>query len=305
MKKSILLLVLVFLIPSLACNLTAPATVSPSNSDPAAQTAAVQTQVALLVASTMSVQSAVENTLAALPTDTPEFTFTPSLTPTPSLTFTPTLTPTLTFTLTSSIPMVSVSVATNCRTGPGEPYDLVGVLAVGKPAEAIGRSADGGFWIIRLPDHPAITCWLWTQYASVSGNGQALPVIPPPPSPTPSANFDVSYVNMVHCSGEFAFTFKIVNSGAKTWESIKIVVKDTVTSTSETHTRDSFKRFTGCSPSSEDQNLEPGESGYSTATVPGQFSYDPTGHGMKATITVCTKNALAGDCLSKPVNFTP
>ena len=55
--------------------------------------------------------------------------------------FTPTitLTPTLTLTLPPSVPMVSVSVDTNCRTGPGVIYDYLTGLSVGEKAEVIGK----------------------------------------------------------------------------------------------------------------------------------------------------------------------
>jgi hypothetical protein len=302
-KRAIILFASICLIPILACSLVAPTAVAVTNQDPATATAAIQTQVALLVASTSAAQTALSNSLAqtqaALPSATPEFTFTPSLTSTE------TFTPSPTFTLTPSITTLTVSTNTFCRTGPGEPYDLVGVMVVGKTAEVIGRSADGAFWIIRLPDSPAQTCWLWNQYATVTGNGQALPVVVPPPSPTPAPSFSASYVEMISCMGEFAFTFKISNTGSVTWESIKIVDKDTITSTSKTHTRDSFKRYTGCTSSGEDLNLEPGETGYATATLPGQFAYNPTGHAIKATITLCSKDALAGKCLDQALTFTP
>ena len=302
-KRAVILFASICLLPILACSLVAPTAVNVTNPDPAAATAAIQTQVALLVASTSAAQTALAGSLAqtqtALPSATPEFTFTPSLTPTE------TFTPTPTFTLTPSIVTVSVSTNTNCRTGPGDPYDMVGVMMVGKNAEVIGRSADGVFWVIRLPDSPAKTCWLWNQYATVAGNWQALPVMIPPPSPTPAPAFNASYVEMVSCSGEFAFTFKISNTGSVTWESIKVVDKDTDTATVNTHTRDSFKRFSGCTSSGEDFNLEPGETGYATATVPGQFAYNPTGHTIKAVITLCSKDALAGKCLDQTITFTP
>ena len=307
-NKSIVIIASICLITILACNLSGPSVVSGTNPDTAAATAALQTQVALLVASTSAAQTALAQALAetqtavvqslaetqtAIATNTPEFTFTPSLTITP------------TFTLTPTTPMVSVSVNTNCRNGPGDPYDLVGSLQVGQNAEVVGQVSGGGYWIVRLPGNPAAPCWLWSKYATVTGNWQVLPVVTPPPTPTPAANFDVSYVGMVTCGGEYGFTFKISNPGSNTWESIKIVVKDTVTATVETHTRDAFKRYTGCTASGEDLNLEPGETGYATSVDPGQFTYNPAGHAMKATITVCSKDALAGTCLSKVVSYTP
>src|SRR5690349_14410070 len=61
--------------------------------------------------------------------NTPTATFTPAFTPTV------TLTPSPIFTATAIIPQVSVSVATNCRVGPGKVYDRVGALLAGQVAE--------------------------------------------------------------------------------------------------------------------------------------------------------------------------
>ena len=302
-KKSVVIIVFVCIISILACNMSSLPAVNATNPEPAVATAAIQTQVAMIVAATSATETvaavSIAETQAAIPTNTPEFTFTPSFTSTPSFT------PTPTFTFTPSIPTVSVSTNTNCRTGPGDSYAIVGLLEVGKTAEVVGRTYDGGSWIIRLPSNPTIVCWLWSGYATVSGNWKALPVVTPPPTPTPTASFSTSYVEMIVCSGEYAFTFKISNPGNITWESVKISVTDTDKGVTKTHTRDSFKRWSGCTSGSEDQNLEPGETGYATTVLPGQFTYKPTGHAMKATITVCSKDGLAGTCLSKTVSFTP
>jgi hypothetical protein len=201
--------------------------------------------------------------------------------------------------------MVSVSVQTNCRSGPGTVYDSLGFLDVGQTAEVVGRSTSSDNWIIKLPSNPAITCWLWGQYATVVGNTSGLTVYTPPPTPTPAAGFNITFVEMVTCAPEYAFTFQLANSGSVTWESIKIDVTDTVTAVVKTHTRDSFKRYIGCAASSEDQNLEPGETGFATAVVPGQFTYNPTGHAMTTVVTICSQNALAGTCLTKTISFTP
>jgi hypothetical protein len=272
-------------------------------------TADVQTQAAGIVASTAAAQTAFANavasTLAAMVTDTPEFTLTLSATSTPSLTETPTLTSTPTFTLTSNVPRVSVSVETNCRSGPGTVFEKLGVLKVGESAEIVGRDLGDGNWIIRLPSNPAIICWVWRAYATTTGDTGPIPVFTPPPTPTPSASFSVTYVEMVTCLPSYAFTFKIANTGIVTWESVNIVTTDTVTSTVTTHTRDSFKRYTGCPAGVEDQNLDPGEIGYPTTVLPGQFTYNPTGHAMTAAVTVCSLNGQAGTCLSKTISFTP
>jgi len=300
-KNSIPIFTSFFLVFISACNMQlGPAVVSGTNQDP---TAAIQTQVAELVASTAAAQTAlsiaVESTLASLATNTPEFTFTPSLTPTPSFT------PTSTFTLTPSVPMVSVSVETNCRSGPGTAYNVLGVLNKGQTAEVVGRNASGDTWIIKLPSNPAITCWLWGQYATVVGNTAGLPVSTPPPTPTPAAAFSVSYFDIEDCGGgAYGIKFKIANTGSITWESIRVIATDLTTSESNSMDWNAFRNYNvaGCAFVSEDQNLEGGEAGYHTTT---SFSADPTGHNFTVTVRVCSLDGLAGTCLEKTINFTP
>lgn len=106
-------------------------------------------------------------------TSTPEFTATPQFTSTPENTATP------------SVPQVSVSTSTNCRTGPGVAYEALGGLDVQQVAEVVGKSTSTGYWIIKLPGS-SIICWLFPQYATVSGNTANLPEYPVPPTPTPS-----------------------------------------------------------------------------------------------------------------------
>jgi len=112
----------------------------------------------------------------ALETPTPSA---PPETPTPENTAAPDSTPT------PSVPTVSVSVNTNCRTGPGTQYDLVGGVNVGQSAVVVGKSTSTGYWIINNLNGSG-TCWLWGQYATVSGNTANLPEYPVPPTPTPS-----------------------------------------------------------------------------------------------------------------------
>lgn len=87
-------------------------------------------------------------------------------------------------TWTPSVPMVSVSLDTNCRTGPGVAYPYLTALLVGEKAEVVGKytSLTPVYWIIKKG---SITCWLWGQYATVEGNTSNLPEMVPPPSPTP------------------------------------------------------------------------------------------------------------------------
>lgn len=97
-------------------------------------------------------------------------------------------TPTVTLTPTPSVPTVSVSMDTNCRSGPGQPYDIIGALMVGEQAEVVGTAVGGGYWLIKNPDR-AGDCWLWANYATVVGETAGLPMFTPPPTPTPVYNW--------------------------------------------------------------------------------------------------------------------
>ena len=311
-KRPIAIAFSVLLISVLACSLPAPEEISggnpatapanPSggtnpnpvatsvtggtNGDPAAATAAMQTQVAALVAATAAAKSALDTavaqTMAAMPSNTPVFTSTPVFTDTPS------------------VVTVSVSVNTNCRSGPGDPYDLLGILVVGKSAEVVGRGSNGGFWIIRFPDNPSITCWLWNQYATTSGNTGSLPIVTPPPTPTPSANFNVIYSSTTSCKGQWAIKFQITNTGPVTWESIRITATDQSTGKTITSDQDAFARWDGCSLITFPANVKPGQ--VVIATSEG-FPKNPAGHSMSATIRLCSKDGMAGICLDKTINF--
>jgi hypothetical protein len=156
-SKKIFIVGLIFILGLSACNLPSQAPPDPLEVAEAAVTA---TLVALTVNPPLVTNAPVDT---PLPTDTP--------------TITPTFTP--------SVPMVTVSVNTNCRTGPGVVYDLIGALLVGEQAVVVGKYSAGNYWIINNPDASG-TCWLWGQYATVSGNTAGLPEYAAPPTPTPT-----------------------------------------------------------------------------------------------------------------------
>jgi hypothetical protein len=82
-------------------------------------------------------------------------------------------------------PMISVSVDTNCRSGPGLLYEYLGALLTYEVAEVLARSSLPGFWVIENPDNPGTECWVGEQYASIQGDTSGLPERTPPPTPTP------------------------------------------------------------------------------------------------------------------------
>lgn len=154
-KKLLLLLSVLLMIAPTACNL-------PSGQTPTPDLALTITAQALFL------ETGTPTLVQA--TFTPQFTSTPGSTPTPS------------------VPTVTVSQNTNCRTGPGTEYDLIGGLLVGQSAEVVGKNSASGYWIIKTPGSSG-TCWLWGQFATVSGNTAGLQEysIPPTPTPLPTA----------------------------------------------------------------------------------------------------------------------
>ena len=68
-------------------------------------------------------------------TSIPQETLTPSQTATITLRVTETPSPTSVITNTLQVPMISVSVSTNCRNGPGKVYDYQSALIVGDVVE--------------------------------------------------------------------------------------------------------------------------------------------------------------------------
>jgi hypothetical protein len=227
--------------------------------------------------------------------------------PTPALSFTPTSTPSATlsptpvFTATPVIPLISVSVPTNCRVGPGKVYDRIGALLVGQTAEVVGRNLNGNYWYIRNPNDSNGFCWLWGEYATVTGNFAALPVFTPPPTPTPMPAFEADYDGLEMCSVWWP-EIDLTNTGGVSFESISMTVRDTDTDVVVSMYTDVFHNIDGCSETSTRERLNPGDS----RVVSGpSFTYSPIGHQLRATITLCSNDGQNGMCITESIKFTP
>ena len=77
---------------------------------------------------------------------------------------------------------VTVSQITNCREGPSQEFNDIGALAPGQTAEVVGKDTKNNYWVIKLPGDTGKTCWLWGQYATVTGDTSQ---VVDAPSPTP------------------------------------------------------------------------------------------------------------------------
>jgi hypothetical protein len=229
-------------------------------------------------------------------------TATPTSTPAlPTLSPTATLSPTPIFTTTPLVPQISVSVATNCRVGPGKVYDRVGALLVGQVSEVVGRNSIGDYWYIRNPNQNNGFCWLWGEYATVTGNLAALPIYTPPPTPTPVPGFDAEYDGLETCTGWWV-DIRLTNTGGIPFRSIAMTVRDTVTDTVVSTYADSFTNVNGCVDSSTRDTLNPGDKRTVSSST---FAYNPSGHKLRATITLCSNVGQSGTCVTEVIEFTP
>ena len=159
-----------------SCSLGAPVAPTSDNSV-AALTLTSLVQTLTVQAVTASVESPATRSTEGLPTAH-------ELPPTAPPTAAPIVfTPTFTMVPSPSVPMVSVTVGTNCRSGPGREYLILGGAQVGVKFIMVGRNTQTNYWIIRLADGQE--CWLWGEHAILEGDVASLPeyAIPAPPPP--------------------------------------------------------------------------------------------------------------------------
>jgi hypothetical protein len=298
---------IVLLLASLACAM--PVFSTPDTG--AISTAAAQTVIAGLT------QNAPQATSTATFESTSTFTSTPeppSVTPTETVTPTLTLTATFVFTPVPLVPLISVSVPTNCRNGPGKVYEMVGALLVGKFAEVYGRDETNNYWYIRNPDSEPEFCWVWGKYATLTGPVLLLPVFTPPPTPTatltplptftptPFPAFRSDYAGLDTCSGSWWVEIKLKNRGSIPLKSVNISVKDNVTGTVVVNLADGFTNLDGCLKKSTKDTLGIGDTYLLSAPA---FNYDPTGNDLKVVITLCSDTGQKGTCATNKFNVKP
>ena len=278
--------VVVLVLATTACGSTGVATPDPNfiNTVVAQTLAAIQVQTSQAVIPITGVTS----------------TSTPS--PTPTLSPTVTLTPTPIFTATPSVPQISVSVPTNCRVGPGKAYGRVGALLVGEVAQVYGRDAFGNYWYIANPDVSGGFCWLWGEYATLAGNISALPIFTPPPTPTPVPAFIPNYSGLESCNNTWWVEIKLENTGGITFRSILLSVADSGTNTTLSLSENKFTNVNGCNSSETRNTFDAGDKIVVSSPA---FSYDPTGHKLRATITLCSDINVNGQCVTDVFEFKP
>jgi len=87
---------------------------------------------------------------------------------------------------TSSVPLLSVSMDTNCREGPNYLiWKAIGAVKIGQKAEIVAKYDKGHWYIVKNPANPNERCWVTDQYATIEGDTSMLPKVSIPPTPTP------------------------------------------------------------------------------------------------------------------------
>ncbi|MCB9159576.1 MAG: META domain-containing protein [Caldilineaceae bacterium] len=86
---------------------------------------------------------------------------------------------------------VTAADGVNVRSGPGTQYDVVGIMPFGTQAPVIGRSQDGGWWVINVPVTRNNQGWVAAEFVAAT-NVADVPVVMPPgevPQPGPVIAF--------------------------------------------------------------------------------------------------------------------
>jgi hypothetical protein len=118
-------------------------------------------------------QLVAQDTAIVAPTDEAAATSTPEPLPTE--------TAGIVATSTASTPMVTpLKDPVNCRFGPSIFWEQVYALEVGAYLPVVGKSADGGWWLVAIPDTDNKACWVGKSVTVVSGDVSALATVPAP-----------------------------------------------------------------------------------------------------------------------------
>jgi len=245
-------------------------------------------------------ETAVMSTVEAL-ASLPPTTSTPTPSPTPTVTPTSTQPPTATLTPTPLPPMASVSIATNCRTGPSAAFPFTVSLQPGQVAEVAARSTVDNYWYIAIPDQTDEYCWLWDEYATVEGDVSALPVLTPAPTPVPKIDFILYHNGFMRC-GSLHVSFTVINNSRTTFQSARNHIQDL------NYPDDIYGPAVDRHPFAPSPSFCP--PGHSNVFPPGAVAYlvvpvSPVraGNDGLATIKLCTKDWGGGDCVTKIAYF--
>jgi hypothetical protein len=267
----------------------------------------------------------------AIPSMPPAIPFTPTMTFTPTLIYprgTPTLTetatpiPTFTATAPTATPgtastgtetavlapvRISVTVSTNCRSGPGKPFEIVGTLIRNRWAEVHGRTPNSEYWFIKNPGAGAEYCWVWGRYAVFEGDALGVPVVTPQPTltplptPQPVLDFSVRGRGAEKCNADWWVMLLLTNESEYPFKSVRVQMEDVDRGVTKSMSGDGFVNRDGCKYVWH-EDVETGK----TVVFSGpMFDYNPRGHLLRTYVTVCTEKDQKGVCTTRKIAVTP
>jgi hypothetical protein len=96
--------------------------------------------------------------------------------------------------------------------------------------------------------------------------------------------------------------FELDNAGGITFQSLSMTVRDTVNDAILSLYSDDFTDRDGCNETNTRDTLPADEIRIVSSPI---FTADPTGHALRATITLCSDPGQNGTCVTQAINFTP
>jgi hypothetical protein len=283
---------MVLILLTLACNIGTPIPAQ----QPAGQ---VETAVAQTLAAQQALTPLVTQVIIVVTSTSQEVPPPPAVTEPPPV---PSEAPVVATTEPPGEPMVSVTVDTNCRYGPGPDYHIVGALLVGESVKVYGKNDRGDWWYIANSKRPGEFCWIWGQYAQVEGDKAAIAVATPPP-----VYFTIAYSTHADCEamgGVETFGFTVKNIGSLKLESgtASVVRK------SDGHSlMNAGYPFEGQNHPFRPSICAAGESALasgnqSVISVVAETPVDST--PARVTVRLCTQDGLGGYCYERTIDFT-
>jgi hypothetical protein len=87
-------------------------------------------------------------------------------------------------TATPSLDIFMITLATNCRSGPGTVYPVLTTFPVGAALNTVGRNEDSSWFYVDQPGKKP--CWAFSRNGTLSGDPTGLPALVAPPTPIPT-----------------------------------------------------------------------------------------------------------------------
>lgn len=241
--------------------------------------------------------------VTATPEPSPTATAVPAATATPQA---PSVTPTALSTPTPAVALISARINTNCRSGPGPQYKLVGYLFVGQQSEVMARNRSDSWWYIRNPSHPEQSCWVWAETTRISGDSAAIPLYSSLVVQTPvvvsGPAFKIESVNLTSCGGLPAAAFGVKNIGTSRFESASLVFEDLTNDQTLLQIDASDAPFRGAI-----RGCPSGDGSLAVNSM--RFIGGPLvqtarrAHDGRVTIRLCTQDGLGGSCIQNSAEF--